>query len=50
DAARNNLLERVRERIARAAPLLVAARTVSHEELMVAPDPLATATAPTLTH
>lgn len=50
DAARNNLLERVRERIARAAPLLVAARSVSHEELMVAPDPLVTASPPTLTH
>ena len=32
DAARNNLLERVRERIAHAAPLLVAARTVFANE------------------
>ena len=35
DAARNNLLERVRERITHAAPLLVAARSVSAGDLRV---------------
>jgi glycerol-3-phosphate acyltransferase PlsX len=36
DAARNNLLERVRERIAHAAPLLVAARAALPTEAALA--------------
>lgn len=37
DAARNNLLERVRERIAHAAPLLVAAQAASSAEAVAEP-------------
>ena len=51
DAARNNLLERVRERIAHAAPLLVTARVVfGGEDALAAPGKPVESTAPTPAH